>query len=59
MKIYELRLFERAHLSIVSIFLMDLIKADTLSVEVRIKGAKRKIILKCFHSYEQFWRRGD
>ena len=58
MKIYELRLFERAHLSIVSIFLMDLIKADTLSVEVRIKGAKKNI-LKCFHSYEQFWRRGD
>ena len=43
MKIYELRLFERAHLSIVSIFLMDLIKADTLSVEVRIKGAKKKL----------------
>ena len=31
---------EKTYLSIVTVFLMDLIKADTLSVEIRVKGAE-------------------
>ena len=31
---------EKTYLSIVAVFLMDLIKADTLSVEIRVKGAE-------------------
>ena len=45
---------EEAYLSIMTIFLMDLIKADTLSVEVRIKGAEKMTFV-----YEQFWRHED
>lgn len=39
----------KADLSIVAVFLMDLTKADTLAVEVRVKGAdKLSIVMKSF-----------
>ena len=51
---HEVKLLEKVHLSIVTVFLMNLIKADTLSVEVRIKGAENFTYV-----YEQFWRYED
>ena len=41
--------YENTDLSIVAVFLMDLTKADTLTVEVRVKGAdKLSIVMKSF-----------
>lgn len=37
-----MKIIQKADLSIVAVFLMDLIKGDTLTVEVGVKGAEKK-----------------
>ena len=45
----NMKTIKKADLPIVAVFLMDLTKADTLTVEVRVKGAdKLSIVMKSF-----------